>query len=215
MNRNALEYYQNIYPLIKNFCLPLNDYFSLPLFVYVKVYKNGKYLLITNDNKLQQDYLNNVKYSNIFFDDYLTCKGTYDSIIWPSNPQNECMQTYFDHGYWHGITFITNKSEQFVEATCFLGDKNNPRIMDLYYKHSLILEKVSNHFKKTFVDKINIPHNSPKLATFSNGFDMYIPDKRISQKQEMIHSFYESMGLPNNYIETENFAKLAPKEKNF
>lgn len=216
MTRCAIEYCLSITPVLKEFCKPLEKYFGIKQFHYAKVYKNGHYFIVSNDSRLNQDIIKNISTCNIFFRDYLNTNISYDCIFWPHYPQNPLMEMHCNHGYWHGLTLILDKSDEFVELACFLGDKNNYTMTESYYKNIYFLEKFVNQFKKQFAEEIKISStDNKKLAIFSCGVDLYIPDKQLLQDQQMIKAFYNAIGLTdmeftNNF---DNFVKLTSTER--
>lgn len=201
INKNAIEYQQSIYSRVKEFCEPLNHYLGISLFIYSKFFQDGRYLLITNDLKLNLNYMENVTYANIFYQNHLNCNTSYDCILWPSTPQNDCIKTFFDHGYWHGLSLVINQSEEFIEMTCFLSDKDNPSINNLYYNNPFVLEKFTKCFTKKFAKEIEVFSNNKTLATLSQGIDLYIPPKNIDNDKESIQSFLKAIGYSQGRFE--------------
>jgi len=213
INKNAIEFYKNIDFRVRDFCSPLNNYLGISLFIYCKFYKDGEYLLVTNDTTLNINYIKKITYADIFYHSYLSSnkRTTYDCILWPQFPKNDCMQIYFNHGYWNGISLILDKSDEFIEMACFLSDKNNSNISSLYYKNPVVLEKFTDCFKENFAKEIEIFLGDKKLAILSNGINLYIPPKFIENDEENIQEFLKTIGYQREKIEIDgNLIKITP-----
>lgn len=196
-NKRAIEYQQSISSRIVDFCKPLNDYLGISLFVCSRIYKKtSQYSLITNDLNLTQDYIKNIHYSSVFFREYLNNKNAYQNILWPTTPQSKAMEVYFKHGYWHGLTLIS-QTDDYIEGIGFLADKNNPQINDFYIRNIDLLEKFANHFKVKFKDDV-IAQSYRNLAKLSQGCDFYIPPTKIEIDLERIHAFMQATGLKSS-----------------
>ena len=108
--------------------------------------------------------------------------------MWPAEPKNTCMEAYFNFNHWHGMQFVLNKKDNFLEVAGFATNKDNPRIIDFYYKHAQVLETFVHHFKQLFSEHIAIPASDKRLAVFAEKFDMYIPSAQILKEHEIINS---------------------------
>lgn len=198
MNRDAIDYYNSFSQDVKDFCAPLEKYFGISLFGYGRFYKNGRYLLVTNDHIFNDFYLNNMNPGNIFFEKYINCQTVYDCVLWPSNPQGSCMQEYFNFGYWHGMTFILDQNSNFIEIAGFAAQKDYHRIIEYYYKYGAVLEKFVNQFKKKFKAKISISTIDQGLAKTNRLIDNSVPEKQITTEQKTIQKFYCDIGINYN-----------------
>lgn len=212
MNKNAIEYCLSITPYLESFCAPLKEYFGIQQFHYAKIYKNGKYIIVSNDIVFNQSWINNVKDANIFFRDYLKSNIRYDCILWPYYPQNPSMELYFKHGYWHGLTLVLDKSDEFVELVCFLANKDHHTITEFYCRHTSVLERFANQFKKLFSEKINLTPQDDRMAIFTQGVDIFIPDKNLLRDNENINSFYKAIGMVDNHLQPKNLKTFTPTE---
>ncbi len=211
MNSDALKYYGSIIPTVAEFTKPLKAYLGISYFVYIKVYKNSKYMFISNDSHLSQDYISNIHCSNIFYRDYIDTKGSYYPILWPALPENESMEIFFNYGYWHGLSLISHYDDHF-EAVCFLSDKDNHKINDFYIKNIRTLEKYADHFKSTFSDNI-ISRANQNLATYEKGFDFYLPIKKIENDSDKIRAFLQASGIKAGSVNINgNAVKITHKE---
>ncbi len=197
MNKQAIEYQQSVSSRMVDFCKPLNDYLGISLFTYFKAYKDGSYLLLSNDHKLVEDYISTVNSEIIYFQKHLHNKSKYQSVLWPEFPENDGMKAYFKNGYWHGLNIITQNDNDVVEGCGFVSHKDNPRINDFYIRNIDLLEKFANHFKRHFHDIITTESNQ-NLAKFSNGCSLHIPQKTIENDFKKIHDFLQKTGLNNS-----------------
>jgi len=151
-NKNLLEHYNYIFPDISDFCAPLNSYFGIKVFMWIRIYKSAKYLHISNAPSLSKCAIKNLTKTPIFFQDYLKFidkQNNYDCVLWPKLPENFAMQMCMDFGYWHGISLIpVQHTDEFIEMSCFLGDRDDYNINSFYSRNISILEKFTDQFRK-------------------------------------------------------------------
>ena len=201
-NKLALQYFQSFNDKVKTLCQPLNDYIGISCFAYIKVYKkNSKYLYISNDIALTEDYLFNVSWSNIFYKDHLKTTR-YDAILWPSSPEteNKSMQIYFKHNYWNGITLLADTTD-YVEGFCFLANKDNYRINDFYIRNTLTLERFANYFQNKLHNDILVEDNG-LYSKYSEGFNFSVPLSNDNENENArTQSFLKAIGYQRGRFE--------------
>ena len=191
-DKRSLEYYESIDPTIKEFCKPLNDHFGISFFVHIKVYKKtSKYLFISNDINVAKDYISNVSWSNVFFDECITTKCKYKTILWPKFPENHSIEIYFKHNYWHGITLLEDVGDAF-EAWCFLTSRINNRITNFYIRHLSVLEVFIDKFRNRYSEIIS--ESNKYLFRYYDGFGFHVPNAEDKKEGEKIQAFLKAIG---------------------
>ena len=212
-NKKALGYYTKLLPAVKDFCAPLSDYLGIKLFMWLKMYKSGKYLHISTDSRMGEFVFQQLTKTTVYFRNYLKFadkQKSYDCILWPLQPQNVGMELCIKLGYWHGISLIPmQSSSDCIEMACFLTDKDNVGMSEFYYKHLKVLERFANQFRQVFRNEIKIDEQNHSLGIFEEGIDLFIPDRNHSQanEQEIIKSFYKKIGSS-----TQNKINLSSKQ---
>lgn len=213
MNKEAIEYYNNVYPQIKNFCSPLKDYLGISLFIYFRIYYDSSYVIFTNDLQTTIDYctkINNDKMHS-YFKSYLEKEIVGASILWPNTiPTTEGMNIFFEKGHWHGIT-LPVFNENYIECCSFLGEVNNPNISDFFLRYGCILEKFSSHFKAK-LSKI-IEEGLLYKAKYNNGYNFYLPDYKLNKLPD-VKGFLDAVGIsPESLIINGNVINFTEREK--
>jgi DNA-binding CsgD family transcriptional regulator len=211
INKQAIEYQQSISSQIVDFCKPLNDYLGISLFVYYKVYKDGSYISLSNDEKVTKRYISSINHDAIFFQNYLKNNSNKKIIlVCLENPINQGMQLYHDNDYIYGLSIVTEENETYIEICCFIANKNNSQIKEFYIKHYQVLERFSKSFKETFSDKL-IRAESYK-AKYKNGFDFYLPEYQETSIYD-IKAFLEAIGANSNLLNIDGqIIKLTKRE---
>lgn len=198
MNKDAIVYYQSIYSRIEDFCKPLNDYFGIALFIYYKVYKDGSYITLSNDESISKAYLSTINNDAFYFQNYLENQTNNKMILWcPENSFTQGMQIYRDKDYWHGLSIITKQSEGEIELCCYIANKNYSRINEFYIKHSNILNRFAQQFKATFAN--TLAKSELYKAKYKSGFDFYLPEYQKNNVMD-IQDFLQAIGASSNSL---------------
>jgi DNA-binding CsgD family transcriptional regulator len=212
INKRYTEYCKSIFPTIKDFCKPLNDFFGISLFTYFKIYPNDqKYITLCNDFDVTQEYCSQIDNDRIYFQQYLENHTTKNKLIlWPKEPINLATQLVFNRGYWHGLNIITRYNNDCIEGYSFLSNKDNPEVSKVFERDYNTLEKFTKHFKATFMNLIT--QATQHKAEYKNGFDLSLPKKIITSSLET-KLFLDTIGYNNNLVTIDNRnIRITPQE---
>ncbi len=211
MINDTLQYYEKVSHSIIDFCKPLNDCLGIKLFTYFKVYKDSRYMFLSNDLNLTKDFICNARYGKVYYRDYLDTKTNYEAILWPKKPEIEEMELVCRHGYWNGMMLWQHHSDG-IEGYAFLSDRDNHEINEFFVKNSLILEKFSDHFKTKFGDNI-IKEGEKYLKKFEDGCEFSLPVRKIENNNQNIQAFLTAIGIDNcSFKINGEMVKLTPRE---
>ena len=209
MNRDAISYYQSASSVMEEFCRPLNDYFSIPLFVYFKVYRDGSYIFLSNNIKTTKEYCSKITHDLIYFHNYLENNQNRNLILWPGNPTNRGMQLILNEGHWHGLNVVTQQNSNSIECCCFVSNRDNPQINELFIRHYNVLEKFAAHFKFINADIIDV---SNQYRAKYKSYDFYLPEHQITNSKNT-QKFLQTLGIDRGVLDTDGkFIKLTPRE---
>ncbi len=217
--KDALNYYQSISSIMKDFCQPLNDYLGISLFLYFKIYENSRYIYLSNDINLTQQYITTFSQENFYFREqhfrgYLNNNSVYTQILWPNHPQSKSMEMYINNGYWHGL-IITEQDDNSITFYDFLADKNNSGINEFYVQHSTILEKFVEHFKIKFTDNI-LTKLQKYLVLYEKGSDLSLPNlpkNKMESNSQNIRAFLKATGINTGAAINGEFIHLTERER--
>jgi DNA-binding CsgD family transcriptional regulator len=212
MNNNAIEYYKSVSSVMEKFCEPLNDYFGISLLTYFKVYyKDSSYIALSNDIKFIQKYCSTVNSDAVYFQKYIQNNTESRLFLWPKDPKNIGMHTYFINGYWHGMGILQYNNDS-VEVISFIANKNNSQINNLFVKYYNILEKFTSHFKLSLNDVIS--KAELYKAQFKDGCNLYVPEKEKLTDSNNIKSFLEAIGINKGVFDSSGkYMQLTSKER--
>ena len=115
MNRDAISYYQSASSVMEEFCRPLNDYFSIPLFVYFKVYRDGSYIFLSNNIKTTKEYCSKITHDLIYFHNYLENNQNRNLILWPGNFLQHQQKISFENYLFLVIVFLFLLAAYFIK----------------------------------------------------------------------------------------------------
>ncbi|MGB4190982.1 MAG: LuxR C-terminal-related transcriptional regulator [Rickettsiales bacterium] len=178
-NKTALLFSNGSTSRVIEICKPLQNYFGITFFSYIRIYNDCNYLTLRNGyQELSQRYFEIITNPD---PDYLsslrsTAQEEPNSYLWPTNfSQLPCVASLLDaYGIWHGIT-ITYRTDNFCENFNFAFNKNTGSMNQFYVQNFSLLKKFCDHFRLQAKDLLE-DSNSEKLATYKNKFDIsYIP----------------------------------------
>jgi DNA-binding CsgD family transcriptional regulator len=217
---------------IDEICKPLKK-FGIKLFTYLKNYRNGAQIYLSNDSRWTEDYYNKKLYESSLFE---LNPAIYPSgyTLWPKDSSSKVFihaRTYFDSD--HGITIIENQ-KKFCEFYFFSTSASNPSIINLYLNNIDLLKRFVVYFKdkasailKTAEkNKIIIPQHFQKLNVAENDVDFILHSmllntslKKEFLKEIRISHYRFEQGDLKNIILTEKeldcaFALLEGKTAN-
>jgi DNA-binding CsgD family transcriptional regulator len=170
----------------KNICNQL----GVEHFGYGRVYKDSRYIFLTNNEKLVSDFVQNIKSSKIH---YKSCAGiqkfngsTYYYAPWPSKPETLSLDVFLQNKYWNGLS-ILNFEEDYIDIWTIspnLNDQSRKSIYnkDHYRKKCLISIDYFNKQYELFLDKLNISD----LPILYNGHEYSVPFENKTNRIEII-----------------------------
>lgn len=164
--RNSLSYNESIHPEISAICSPLND-IGVEYFYYVKVFKNGRRLYITNRHEFLKYVLDNdliLPQSQLLQKELLKVSKTdFNSFIWTGVPKDEVHEVLYHLDIWNGITFYYNRND-FIEIFGFGAKRENDEKINFYIQNVDLLEKFISYFTCKAQEHINTTDSSHLLA---------------------------------------------------
>lgn len=171
-NQNALSYASKFAPSIEKICRPLQDYFGISNFGYLKIFFNHRYFYICNDHRLIKDIISTQEDSMIFGERKLflpKASNEFTHMPWPSASSHYGMDLYLKYNYWNGLTFA-KVDTKYVELWWFAADSNNINIKSFYYRNINTLEKFIYYFQAKTKSMFDLEAKGT-LPTFIKGVD--------------------------------------------
>ncbi len=168
-NKSALEFYLSIKQPIREICDPLTKGFGIPYFGYLKKFKDGSYIYISNHEEWNSYYIKHIKEGGHFFPDVIgeTVQGKKNLKISlsPSLPQqDEVLSPLLEKfGIWNWVNF-GHKEEDFWECWYFASTKDDQKATDFYVNNLHLLKNFIHYFMVKTEGLFN-PSNPDQLAT--------------------------------------------------
>ncbi len=216
--KNALSYAISKVNLVREITGPLNQYFGISNFGYLKIiYKSYDYFYLCNDQNLLTDYIQNVKDTVIFCKEIMPCSienNKFHHVTWPDFPSHYSMEIYIKHGYWNGLTFM-RYNEDSVELWWFASQKDNLNIHSFYKRNIGILEKFIHYFNAQIGSVLDLK-DPQYLSRYIHGVDdINILKCNTSDiaEQLKIKQFLDAIHQQSLKINTSNgIVQLTPRE---
>lgn len=151
-NYNAYQYFLGVSDEFNLICQPLDDYFNIKHFGYLKIFPNGSYLAISNDKRWQKFYYESVDENAIVFDGETRIKALKREsdllpVLWPKYPTSKLLQHIYEHGLWNGFYF-TRASPDCTEFWTF-SCPGVEQVSNIFYiKNCDALKGFVNYFNK-------------------------------------------------------------------
>lgn len=139
---------------------PLEQFFGLHSFVYLKIFENGSELRLTNQPSWIKHYFEKQLYAqNVFENPSVLHDKT--RLLWSALPQHQVvLDSARNFNIAHGITFIEPQPDGceyfFLGAT-----SDNPAAMQYYCNHIDLLERFLLYFKEKAAPIIKSAEKSP------------------------------------------------------
>lgn len=185
-NLSFLLFSETIEEYITSICNPLK-YLNINYFGYLRFYKDGTYLKLSNNLLWTKFYIINnlADKSSAFAETIVDFPLSKLKIqLWPNSKGNDCLSSLYEHDIWNGIN-CSIKHEDFIEIYYFATKRENIQILDLYINNLELLIK----FNTYFYDKIT------KIVNFKD-------KKNLAMQENQIPFFMEA----NSKVETPNSA---------
>ncbi len=178
INGSAYQYYTTVLPQFNAICDPLFK-FGIKNFGYLKIFKNGQYLNLTNNNDLLRKYMETIKDQGNIWEELISKnirvnQKSYFSIggdINSFDPKNDPIAyLIYDHGIWNTFNICKLSDSDFIEFYSFSLDINNSFPLNYYLENRNLLDHFSDYFNEKAKDIINCK-NKKKLAIFEQQFN--------------------------------------------
>lgn len=171
-NKKSLEFIKKNTSLMKKYSQLLHG-LGIEHFNYIKVYNDGRYLHLVDDEQWAEYYVSNI----------YTCSPTaiqmafsgVNHFLWPQNHSDFLLKSAWDYNMAFGYT-ITIFSDQCYESFSFMTNPENPEILNVYLQNARSLER----FVYYFLEKTRslIQEGEKYLAHFQAlGFDFSLIQK--------------------------------------
>ncbi len=166
-NKFAFEYSANFISEFNKIIEPL-QYLKIPVFSYLKIINDNRYLMLCNHSKWLQYHFKNIHNQGRFFanESNMALKYKTHYLTWPSIPTDHVLTALHNYDIWNGISFF-KKSESSLERFCFATNINDFSLSSLYLNHIDLLKR----FLRYFGDKSKIMlknYDYDYLATFKD-----------------------------------------------
>lgn len=217
--KNVLQYNLEKTQKINDICAPLHQYFGIAHFCYLRVFNDGRYVLITNsqctlDLIVCNDYFFRTEHSSKRPKDLL--KGKLNKQLWPDMVKDEAIETLQANEIYNGFNIIREK-ESTLEGYYFATDSNSSIINDFYKNSFFILEEFIDYFHKVGRDLCDFsdatkqgvsPYLKQTYPTIENIFQGAQPWK----KEIMDFRLSLSAKIHNEIEEIARINHLTPRE---
>lgn len=163
--KSALQFNQENIQKIQDICLPLQQNFKIPHFAYLRVFNDGQYIFLANN----QIFIELTAGHDLFFRTKhfskvprSLFKRGINRVSWPKNARDECIEMANAHGIYNGFN-IVRETEGTLEGYFFGTDKELPLINDFYRSEDQILDEFIASFHKLGRDLCD-PNDTTKLG---------------------------------------------------
>lgn len=149
-NLNAIEYNKSVIREFQKIVSPLLVNFPFSYLMYIRFFKDGRYLVLCNDLKPVKLYLDhNLSNHKVFLQEFTTIrKNSTHKFLWPIHNHHKYAGLFmlYEHNIWHGMN-VTHNMEDYLETFVFFPKKECDQVLDLYLNHFYILERFILYFK--------------------------------------------------------------------
>lgn len=176
INASAYRYYDAVLPQFNEICSPL---FKLGMknFAYFKLYKNGRYLHLSNNKKFIQTYTETIKDMGDFFSDchtntltmgqkYFCLNGDINSF---DRKKDSILHLAHNFSFWNILNIFKTNGTDYNECYSFSlgleGDFPTP----FYLNNLPLLEQFTTYFNEKAEDIIDCSHKD-KLSAFEKQY---------------------------------------------
>ena len=202
---SAFKHNEAILDKYSDICSPLQKYFDINVFGYMKVFDNGEYLSLTNDLKWQEFAFNNIVENSKVFQSAANQveENNYTKFIWPNKLLDSTFEALYSFNIWNGLTAFKRK-ENYVESWAFTSNRNNSKIQEFFIQEFATLEYFINYFNIVAKDIISTD-DKKRMASF------IIPKVQVeSPYKHLTDSFIRSLRIDRFHYSKSDY--LTPKE---
>ncbi|MES2214829.1 MAG: helix-turn-helix transcriptional regulator [Pseudomonadota bacterium] len=213
MNKKAYSYVTQLQKSLNYSFDPLK-YLNINVFFYIKIFNNGKYILLSNHSAWQKHHYLHVHNQGKFFEtcNKLSLKNQLKYFMWPSDPVDELLLDLYKHNIWNGISFCI-RLEDSIERFCFASTNKNWQIKSCYLNNIDLLKRFLVFFREKSSFSLQNLDNQ-YCGIFRDGVDiMQIEQEanKIDVYDQVLHN--EAITIPKYSISnTISGAKLSPRE---
>ena len=202
-NISAFEYNNAAAPIINNICEEFFLNFGLTTFVYIRIFNDGRYLLLSNHTDWAKYWFQNIQtIKNTTFQSELqnVPKKEPFYFLWDTASDGKLMHVHNDFGMWHGFD-IDFRLEDSVEVWSFSASADREQINSFYLNNFKLFHRICLYFREKSFSYLKI-NDKNKLAFFKEDIDISFNSSLI--KSEEANIFFSNL-LPDKYsLKTKN-----------
>ena len=193
--KSAIDFNRSIRQEFNDVSKPLES-FGIDYFTYGRIYKNGKVLLLSNEDPDYKLY------------EYLSSKGLCfpepfvkahqngkHVFVWPEG-KNKAMEGQ-EISIWNGLNFYVDKGD-FIETWCYSSSQYDGERTNFYLNNLEFLEKFLNYFKGNFYELLKkanekslMSFNAPLLSQERREFDWPLKLNVFHKKNRLFLKYQE------------------------
>jgi hypothetical protein len=209
-NKSALDFHIANVDRFQQLCDPLK-YLGTPIFGYMKIFDDARYLHICNHDKWSRYFFQNVHNTGRVFSKVISVvDSNVISFVWPNETTDGLLLNLKDHNIFHGITFYRRR-DNFIENWSFCAPPENTEVYELYLKRTDLLWKFAQYFNEAAEDLID-HSESRKLGFYKNEHNIFAPKEFL--KEEDIERFLQDIEIKKYFIKYDrNWTFISEKEK--
>lgn len=192
MKESAFSYSQSQTETMKKVCEPLKV-FGVDCVHYLRMFKNGRYLIFSNNDKFSRDFIFDLEKLSIIHGRIISSISEIHFHLWPEIPKNK-VECTFAKTCWHGL--CASKFElDYAEFWGFATSFDNYQIDDIYRKHINSFYHFVKLFDKWLITDFNVVEKIDNTKLASIELDLTIPwqleqDKINKTNLSFFHSLY-------------------------
>jgi|GEM_PF-1117427 len=201
LNKDSYQYTKSVQRLFDQICKPLKE-LSIDFFSYMRIFKNGQYLLISNNPDLNYLYLGTIKSAGEFWthkisNDNMSTTNEEKSNFFIYSPiinnfdknKDPVVHLTYDLGIKRGISTYKSEDDYSIENYAFCTREVTDPSLELYLNNYQLLDRFIRYFKDKSQDMIDTS-DKRKLAYYNHDFDLH--NRSYQQKTEMkVRKFLE------------------------
>ena len=209
-NESAYKYQESVHDRVADICEPLNQYFGINVFIYTKVFFDGRYFVTSNQLKFSkfdlQYAIEDVGLSNIsdIHSTPLTARnsdpfGQVTPFLWPSVPNSQVSQALYDYGLWHGFT-MAKMSPEWTEFWSFLNNRDSDPFQEKYICHQEVLSTFIRFFNTCAADIVTCDERDiHKIGFYKNAHKL--PHELPGCEEDItVNAFLEELRKKSKYL---------------
>ncbi|MES2214637.1 MAG: helix-turn-helix transcriptional regulator [Pseudomonadota bacterium] len=194
INASSFQYITSVLPEFNRICKPLYD-FGVPYFIYTKMYKDGSYLRLSNNNALHEAYFSTVSdqgeyYTHALESNSITSLGAKSKFYaMPSDinfydkKTNYVAHLAWNFNIWHILYTCKKNDANSIHYYGFCFSRDCTYASQVYLNHLSILDHFILYFNEQAAHLIDTT-DKRKLAYYNQNFNFQQPsqDKLLEHK---------------------------------